>query len=351
MVFKKKKRRCNSFRPNDPHINRQGQPSNPLPITPRTREPKSIFDSVSAQLGGIPPGSRLRPCKDEPTPADGDAVLNSQNWLVDENKLFEATNHALQSHGENQRRRGHVPKLLKHHERRLGFGVQISFRCGFRNCQFVSQTYDLFIKSNTGGALTNVQVGVGLSKTDLTAKSVETFSTTLNLHPPNLKTLQQSCERALACTEQLSEAAMRDNRREVTTTLRLRGETEDNHIPIADVALDGQFSNRSYHCPTGKSDSVSIPVIEQVTGKGLLIQHVNLSHRDGSLPSNTHINSGETLGAKLNYEKTYLAPEYPLHFGVVTTDGDTGLVKSLEAGRLEVGRVSTFETTRLRVSR
>lgn len=319
----------------DPRRNLLGQPSNHNPPGERLREPRSIFNAVTNQLSSFPPGATLRP-HDEPTPIESDAST-SQNWLVDDQKLLDATNDAMQSHNVSPDRRGHVPKLQKHQQRKIGLAVQVSYRCGFKNCRFVSKTYDLFIRTSTGQPLQNMQVGVALSKTDLTAKSVETLSTTLNLDPPSLTTLHHSHDKALECTGKLAELAMRDNRREVTSTLRLRGEIEAGQVPSVEVALDGQFSNRSYHCPTGKSDSVSIPVVETVTGKGLLIQHVNLSHRDGSLPTQTHISSGEPLGAKENYKRAHSAEEYPLHFGVVTTDGDTGLVKSLEAGRAEVG--------------
>ena len=340
MVFQKKKKpRGTPFQANDPKI-ATGRPQTDTPPSQRIREPKSIYDNVSAMVGGVPCGASLRPHEDEhrQTPLqNADCGLDSQNWLVDQDKLFRATNHALECHNSAKRRRNHTPKLKKNKIIKVGLGVRVSFQCGFRNCRFESELYDLFEKTASGQPLPNLQIGVALTKTDLTPKTVETLATTLNIDPPCPKTLQKSCAKALDFTEDLAELALKDNRREVTSTLRLRGKLEPGQIPSVEVAIDGQFSNRSYHCPTGKSDSVSVPVIEQETGRGLIIQHVNVSHRDGSLPSSTHINSGETLGAKMNYEKTYLTPDYPLHFGVVTTDGDTGLVKALEAGRSVVG--------------
>ena len=331
MVFKKvKKLRGVPFKKNDERHS-EGSPYNDCKGYVRLRERKTIFDRVSDQLGTIPPGANLRPFVDSnPQQCESNA---SQNWLINNTKWLEAQNDALKCHNSKKTRTNHTPKWKPHRVRKLGLGVQMRFKCGFRNCKFESECYDLYEKTNTGQPLQNVQLGIAMSKTDLTPKTVETLATTLNLDPPNLKHLHKSYSKALACSETLAEQAMADNREEVTSTLRLKDELREGEVPMADVALDGQYSNRSYHFPTGKSDSVSVPVIEQVTGQGLLIQHVNLSHRDGTLPSSTHINSGETLGAKLNYEKTYQAPNYPLHFGVVTTDGDTGLIKSLESGK------------------
>ena len=348
MVFKKKKkpRGGTPFQANDPR-KASGSPQTDTPPSQRMREPKSIYDNVSAMVGGVPCGASLRPHEDEHRQSplqNADCSSESVNWVVDQDKLFRATNHALECHNspalqkcKSRPRKNHTPKLIKNKVIKVGLGVRVSFKCGFRNCQFESELYDLYEKTASGQPLPNLQIGVALSKTDITPKTVETLATTLNIDPPNPKTLQKSCAKALDCTEDLSELALKDNRSEVTSTLRLRGKLEPGQIPSVEVAIDGQFSNRSYHCPTGKSDSVSVPVVEQETGRGLIIQHVNLSHRDGSLPSTTHINSGETLGAKMNYEKTYLSPDYPLHYGVVTTDGDTGLVKALESGRATVG--------------
>ena len=94
---------------------------------------------------------------------------------------------------------------------------------------------------------------------------------------------------------------MIDNRKEVTCDLRLKGELQKGVVPNAGVAGDGQYALRDYHYPTGKSDSVSFPVIEQVTGQNKLVQHINLSHRDGTLPADVHINNAENLASGLKY--------------------------------------------------
>ena len=305
----------------------------------RVREPKTAFANCAGPARVIPPGASLRPYDDSnsrETNKSEQPLENSENWIVDDQKLMTALNDAVSCH-RTKHRMNHTPKLIKHRVVKVGFGVQVSFKCGFKACKFESPLYDLYMTAPNGQPLTNLQVGVAMSKTDLTPRTIETLSATLNLHSPNTKTLQKSYQRAMDVAEGLAEEAMSANREEVTTTLRLRGEVEPGTIPQADVAIDGQYSNRSYHFPTGKSDSVSVPVVEQVTGKGLLVQHTNLSHRDGTLPKDVHINSGETLAARLNYEKTHSTPHFPLHFGVVTTDGDTGLIKALEAGRSGVG--------------
>ena len=320
-----------------------GAPSTETENLHRRREPKSVFENVAQQSGGVPRGATLRPYDDSVGLGDGDLFGESavegtsESWLIDEKKLFEATNDALKLHHATKRRRNHTPKLAKQHVTKIGLGRRVSFRCHFKNCQFVSKQYDLYEKTESGQPVPNLQLGVALTKTDLTPKSVESLAASLNLDIPCHTSLVKAHSQALSVTEELSERAMKDNRQEVTSTLRLQGDVVEGEIPCADVALDGQYSNRSYHCPTGKSDSVSVPVIEQVTGRGLIVQHVNLSHRDGSLPTNVHINSGETLAARMNYEKTHSAEDYPLHFGVVTTDGDTGLAKALEGGRANVG--------------
>ena len=125
--------------------NRHGQPSTD-PSGPRFRERRSVFNSVSTQLEGMPPGATLRPYDDVPETEEPKILpTNSQNWLVDEDKLFQATNHAMQSHGGLKSRRGHIPVLQKHHQKKIGLGVQVSFKCGFKNCKFLSKTYDLFV--------------------------------------------------------------------------------------------------------------------------------------------------------------------------------------------------------------
>ena len=309
-----------------------GSPCVDFETEPRFCEPKSVFDNVVTQVGGIP----LRPYNDTEATCpnnNSDSLHFSQNWVIDEQKLLNATNDALKSHGP----RKHVPNLQKQRVNKIGFGVQMSFRCSYKNCKFQSKLYDLYKKTETGQPLPNLQVGVALAKTDLTPSTVETLATTLNIDPPNLKTLRKSYNTALECCESLSEAAMTDNRKEVTVTMRLRGEIEKGQKPDPDVVTDGQYSNRDYHYLTGKSDSVSVPVIEQETGKALIIGHTNLSHRDGSLPEEVHINSGETFASGINYEKAYNAEKYPLRFGTVGTDGDVKLIKAMEAARQSVG--------------
>ena len=318
----------------------EGQPSvEKLTQNVRVREPKSVFANCSGQLGEIPPGASLRPYDDSDPRRTGNTeqqLTNSENWIVDNEKLMTALNDAIKCH-HSQHRMNHTPKLIQNRVVKVGFGVRVNFKCGFKACKFESPSYDLYMTGPNGQPLTNLQVGVAMSKTDLTPRTIETLTATMNIHSPTPETLHKSYQKAMDVAESLAEDAMADNRAEVTSTLRLRGEVEPGTIPQADVAIDGQYSNRSYHFPTGKSDSVSIPVIEQVTGRGLLVQHTNLSHRDGTLPKDVHINSGETLGARLNYEKTHSTPNFPLHFGVVTTDGDTGLIKALDAGRTGVG--------------
>ena len=340
-MAKKGKPRGKPFLKNDPRIkHNQGSPSNDFQSPPRVREPKTVFDNVAAQVGGIPIGATLRPYDDTKAKCqenESQIGSTSQNWLIDEQKLLGATNDALKCHNASKRRKNHTPCLLKDRFNKVGFGVQVSFKCGFKNCRFKSKLYHLYEQSETGQPLPNMNIGVALSKTDLTPKTVETLATTLNLDAPNIKTIRKSYNQALNQTEQLAEEAMKDNRKEVTCSLRLKGEVKKGSIPNAPGAVDGQYSNRDYHHPTGKSDSVSVPFVEHVTGKALICQHVNLSHRDGTLPSNVHINGGESLASGIGWEKTYTDPNYPLFLGTLTGDGDTSLIKAMEAARKKVG--------------
>ena len=343
MVKKIKKPRGVPFATGDERAKRGGRPYEETETVYRVREPKTVFKNVSTQLGAIPPGATLRPYDDSDpkyghkTLQNAQTGIDSENWLIDEGKMLEATNDALKDHSSSKKRKNHTPKLQKDRVQKVGFGIQVSFKCGWGNCKFQSKMYKLYASTETGQPLPNLQIGVAMSKTDLTPKTVETLATTLNLNPPTIRNLHKSYGKALAHTEELSEDAMADNRREVTSTVRLKGELTDGEMPDADGALDGNYELRSYHIPTGKSDSVSVPVIEQVTGKALLIQQVNLSHRDGSLPADVHINSGETLASGLCYEKTYTAKKYPLHLGTLRTDGDIKLFKALEDARKKVG--------------
>lgn len=332
------------FEPNDSRINREGQPPAPSPdisSTPtRFRESKVIFEQISTSKfhGGIPVGARLRPesVKDNGCDLDGGAVPTSQNWIVDEQKLFQATNEALKCHDEGGKR-NHTPILKKHKSFQAGFGIGISFSCGFKNCKFSSPYYKLYDESPGRQPLANIQAGVAMAKSELTPKTVEVLGTTLNVATPNRSSLQRSYSNTLACSQELADSSLAQNRGTVTAAMRLLGESKEGEIPAVDVATDGQYSNRSYHFPTGKSDSVSVPVIEHVTGLGLLVEHENLSHRDGSLPTNIHINSAETIAARKNVEKSYSTPNFPLFYGTVTTDGDASVAKALESAQAGIG--------------
>ena len=324
----------------DPRINRDGRPPPSPNLQVRIREPKDIFEQISSTkfAGGIPSGARLRPKLK--TDNDGDDVgrmeTESQSWVIDEKKLFEATNNALKLH-DSQSNRCHTPVLQKEKSRQEGFGVRFSFRCKFKNCKFISPLYKLFDETHDGRPLPNVQVGVAMAKTELTPNTIHVLGAALNMGTPSRQTLQKTYSQTLGCTSELAERAMADNRAVTTSALRLLGEHQDGEIPQVDVATDGQFSNRTYHFPTGKSDSVSAPVIENVTGLGLLVEHSNFSHRDGSLPANVHINSAETLAAQKNLEKSYQTKDHPLYYGTVTIDGDTSVAKALEKGRSNIG--------------
>ena len=51
---KKKRKFGKPFVKDDPRIHTGGRPRNDFQSPPRAREPKSVFDNVVAQLGGIP---------------------------------------------------------------------------------------------------------------------------------------------------------------------------------------------------------------------------------------------------------------------------------------------------------
>ena len=336
---KKRKTGGRPFVKDDARINRTGPPNQPpkvdCPTPTRVREPRSIYNQISATKfgGGVPLGARLRP-KPDVEVVEADSV--SQNWIVDEQKLLEATNEALRLH-DSSGNRHHTPVLQKLKTSRWGFGVSISFKCRFKNCRFSSPEYKLYDETSDGVPLQNVQVGVAMAKTELTPKTVDVLGAALNLATPARTTLQRSYSNSLLCSNELAEGAMAQNRSTVTSAVRLLGELTEGEIPSVDVATDGQYSNRSYHFPAGKSDSVSVPVVEHVTGFGLLVEHTNLSHRDGSLPANVHINSAETLAAQKNLEKSYQTKDNPLFYGTVTIDGDASVSKALETGRNCIG--------------
>ena len=327
----------------DIRINRTGPPHQPqksvIPLPPaRIRECQSIFNQISATKfsGGIPTGARLRPKPDEPELELSETTSEGQNWIVDEDRLLQATNNALQLHDSSPRRH-HTPILEKQKTCKVGFGISISFRCKFRNCQFSSPMYKLYAETADGDPLPNARVGVAMAKTELTPNTVDVLGAALNMSTPCRNTLQKSYSNSLHCTNELAESAMANNRATVTAAVRLLGDLNEGEIPSVDVATDGQYSNRSYHFPSGKSDSVSVPVIEQVTGMGLLVEHTNLSRRDGSLPADVHINNAETIAAQRNLEKSYGSKDHPIYYGTVTIDGDTSVAKALETGRSNLG--------------
>ena len=325
----------------DDRINRTGPPEYDLDDNPtapkRIREPQSIFDQISRnQCGGeIPPGARLRPKPDsDPLEETGSGEIG-QNWVIDEQKLLEATNAAIKLHDNGKR--NHMPVLQKRKSIQKGFGVSFSFECGFKRCKFESPLYKLYKETESGQPVPNLAVGVAMAKTELTPKTVEVFGATLNLGTPGTTTLQKSYNTTLESTNDLAESAMANNRAVVTSATRLLGNLKPGEIPGADGATDGQYALRDYHFPTGKSDSVSVPVIENVTGFGLLTEHTNLSHRDGTLPPDVHINAAETLATQMNVEKSYTARKLPLYYNRMTTDGDTSMDKALQAARVNVG--------------
>lgn len=330
------------FEANDSRINRDGQPPPPPSATSTTptriREPKTVFDQISSSKfhGGIPVGAQLRPRPDSDKIVTGRDETDTTNWVVDEQKLLDATNDALKCHDKSPKR-NHTPILKKEKTVNVGFGVSLSFSCNYKNCQFTSQLYKLYDETPSGQPVANAQVGVAMAKSELTPKTVNLLGTALNLVSPSQKTLQKSYSQTLLSSNELAESAMTENRGFVTSAVRLLGQHNEGEIPTIDVSTDGQYSNRSYHFPTGKSDSVSVPVIENVTGMGLLINHENLSHRDGTLPRDVHINAAETLAAQKNVVNSYEAKEYPLYYGTVTTDGDASVVKALETARNSIG--------------
>ena len=101
-----KKNKGKPFVSGDPRSN-FGSPCNDFESEPRIREPKSVFDNVVAQVGGIPIGATLRPYDDTEATCpkkDSDSVHFSQNWVIDEQKLLNATNDALKCHVFIQKR-------------------------------------------------------------------------------------------------------------------------------------------------------------------------------------------------------------------------------------------------------
>ena len=250
----------------------------------------------------------------------------AENWIVDEDKLLQSFNGAIREHEGHSKsikgkNKGHAAVFEKLTDRRVGFGVVVQYKC--TKCSFQSSRYELFQRMSDGSVQTNMQAGTAMAKSDVTPSKLEFFATTMNIKPPSRTTLQKNYNQALEVSEPLAELAMAENRRLVYEALERQGKVETGTIPDIEASTDGQYSLRSYHTPTGHSQSASIPVIEHETGEGLLIQHSALSKRDGSLK--THIHNVESEGAELNYKKTYNAGQYPLALQTVTVDGDASI--------------------------
>ena len=73
-------------------------PPNDTSTSPtRFREPASIYNQISQNQcqGQVPIGARLRPKPDAPCEDEVADDQVGQNWVVDEQKLLQATNEAL----------------------------------------------------------------------------------------------------------------------------------------------------------------------------------------------------------------------------------------------------------------
>ena len=191
----------------------------------RERQPLSIHRKVSEEQfnGATPPDATLRPKPDEDIWTLSDQS-QSRNWIVDETKLMESMNDALQEHDARDQRIkgkswGHTPKLVKLEQAHYGFGVRLRFKCGYKNCQFQSKVYELYEKTETGGSVLNLQAGVAMAKTDLTPTKVDLLAVALNLQSPSRVTLQKNYNKALTVAEDLADSAMADNREKVHSTL------------------------------------------------------------------------------------------------------------------------------------
>ena len=300
----------------------------------RELEPSHIpapLDTLRPRSQSVPP---------EPTPT------TTENWIVDQDKLLESFNGAIKEHDAHAgkikgKNKGHSAILQKLTDRRIGFGVVVRYRCGFSRCSFESSPFDLFQRMGDGGVETNLAAGTAMAKSDLTPSKVEFLSTVMNIKPPSRHTLQKNYNNALEVAEQLAELALAENRSLVYNMLEREGKVTPGTIPEVEASTDAQYSLRSYHTPTGTSQSASIPVIENETGAGLLIQHSSLSRRDGTLQ--THINNAESQAATVNYEKTYKATEFPLALQTVTVDGDASIRKGFEKGVAAVGESRPFQ--------
>lgn len=319
---------------------------------PKSRLVKSVSHVVLSELSHEEEKpsleETLRPRRHSmPPPTTTSSSQMAENWIVDENKLFESFNSAIKEHDTHAKmikgsNKGHSAVFQKLMDRRVGFGVVVQFKCNHPRCTFQSSQFDLFEKLADGGVKTNLQAGTAMAKSDITPTKLEFLSTVLNVKPPSRATLQKQYNVALEASEPLAEKAMAENRGVVYKLLQRKGKVEEGVIPEVEASTDGQYSLRSYHTPTGHSQSASIPVIENETGAGLLIQHSALSRRDGSLK--THINTAEHHGGNINYTKTYKAERFPLALQTMTIDGDASVRKGFEKGVTECGESRPFKT-------
>ena len=273
---------------------------------------------------------------------------DSENWICDEGKLLESFNGAMQEHTaySNQvkgRNKGHTPVLEKLMDQHVGFGVVVRYRCKFGNCRFESSSYDLFQRTESGGAQLNLQAGTAMAKSDLTPTKVDFLATVMNIKAPARCTLQKKYNIACEAAEPLAEDAMADNRRKVYESMESRGEwsAKSGEKPKFRGAQDGQYQKRSYHTPSGNSESASIPLIEHETGEGGLVGHTSLNKREGTLKC--HINLAERQGSKENYVKAHQASRYPLVLKTVGTDADATLKEGFQEGVEECGESEPVE--------
>ena len=338
-----------SFRKGEDNVNRfEGSASTDLD-DPRILVRPNVPPHPSTIATGLPLDPALRPMSESslPPPKPDEPQANSENWIVDESKLLACFNGALKEHTEYSKRvkgrnKGHVPILEKLTDRHIGFGVIVRYKCNYHNCRFESRPYELFQRTESGGVSTNLLAGAAMAKSDMTPSKVEFFATVMNIQSPAHGTLQKKYNEALDVAEPLAEMAMADNREKVYEAMRVKNELVEGSIPEIEASTDGQYSNRSYHTPSGNSQSASIPVIESETGEGLLIQHTSLSRTDGSLT--THINNAESQAAALNYTKTYQESKYPLALQTVTVDGDASIKKGFQQGVAACGESRVFQT-------
>ena len=314
--------------------------------------PQATCSETSLSTGPVPvTPSLLRP-RSSSVPASGPQEAphaeDSQNWIVDEGKLLECFNGAMQEHADYNKRvkgrnKGHTPVLEKLMDRRLGFGVVVRYRCKYQNCRFESSAFDLFQRTESGSAQLNLQAGTAMAKSDLTPTKVDFLATVMNIKPPGHRTLQRNYNLACEAAEPLAENAMADNRRKVYESMERKGEwnPKSGGRPKIRGATDGQYQLRSYHIPSGKSESASIPVIELETGEGGLIGHSSLSKREGTLKS--HIKLAERQGSKENFVNLHQATRFPVTLKTVGADADATIEKGFQEGVEECGECERVE--------